>query len=337
MDMRSLRRTLQWRKDTALVHERAAARCETQRLVLQQCPICASERFSLFVEVFRFRYCSCDECGHLFSQTPPSPQAIEKLYAGSSDERCGQAAVYLDEQLFVGRVQSIAKPKVEHVTGLLPQRGLWVDLGCATGEVLMAAKQHGWEVLGIESDPAESEFARRKGLNVIQEYIGSEGASEQIAQASVVSCLNLIEHIDQPVVWLQRIVSRMRPGAHIVIEVPRHPSLSALANQLFPELASRHIYPPDHLHIFTERSAELLLEKSDLHAVCVWNFGQDFFDFVSTAAARSELHDTSYYSQMLDLTPAMQQTLDDSGVSDVLLVVAKKVVLTPVVDPRTSP
>ena len=56
----------------------------------------------------------------------------------------------------------------------------------------------------------------------------------------------------------------MSVGSYFFFEVPRWPSISAVANKCFPELSSRNIYSPDHLHIFSDKSIGIMLDNSNL-------------------------------------------------------------------------
>jgi hypothetical protein len=114
----------------------------------------------------------------------------------------------------------------------------------------------------------------------------------------------------------------MDPGAWLAVEVPRHPSLSALCNSAFPDLAHRHLYPPHHLHICSERSLGLLLEAAGLVAEHVWVFGQDaaeILDSLSLQSGRTELDAVHAVA-----VEGIQEAIDDRGLSDRMLVLAQK-------------
>ncbi len=116
----------------------------------------------------------------------------------------------------------------------------------------------------------------------------------------------------------------MQTGAYAVIEVPRHPSLSSFAALTFPANACRHLYAPEHLHVFTEQSMAVMLDKAGLLPLSVWTFGQDFQELVSAAALAAGIDEAGYFQRVCDLAPAMQQAIDDADFSDVIFVVAKK-------------
>lgn len=88
---------------------------------------------------------------------------IKKLDLGEENRNL-QHMVYLNEELFNKRVKQIAYPKVKWISDKINKKELWIDIGCGTGEILSAAKIFRYEVIGIDSDKKEIEFAKSKGM-----------------------------------------------------------------------------------------------------------------------------------------------------------------------------
>ena len=236
----------------------------------------------------------------------------------------GRARVYVDDELFLRRVDRIARPKVDHVRSIVAPGGKWIDVGCATGEILAAARDAGWEALGLETDPTEVDFARSKGLDVVQEFVTGRSAGRWLKNATVLSLLNMLEHMIGPAELLAELVEPLASGAHVVIEVPRHPSISSLSNMLFPRMACRHAYAPEHLHIFSEDAMERLLERANLEPVSIWTFGQDFQELISSASLMAGVAENPFLNSVFDLTPRVQQAIDDADFSDTMFVISRK-------------
>jgi SAM-dependent methyltransferase len=318
MDMRSLQRTIAWRAEMARRHAETARRLRPGPRI-EACPACNGQAHVGFVVIHGFSYRECTGCGHLFLQDPPGAEQIAELYQGGTT----QAAVYVGDELFARRVAQIARPKAEFCREHVPGGGRWFDVGCGTGELLSVVRELGWTPGGSEADPAHVEFARRQGLEVVQGYV-DEAPPGMRDDLQVVSALNVLEHVPNPKLWLKRLTAPLRPGGHVVIEVPRHPSISSFSNLLYPELASRHIYPPDHLHIFTEASLAHVLAACQLRARAVWVFGQDFQELVYSSAAHAGLAESAFFHRLLDAAGTIQAAIDQENLSDVLFVVARK-------------
>jgi hypothetical protein len=144
------------------------------------------------------------------------------------------------------------------------------------------------------------------------------------ASVRVLSALNLLEHLPSPRAALARLTAPLAAGTFVVLEVPRHPSLSSFSNLLYPELACRHIYPPDHMHIFTEASLERVLAASNLDARAVWVFGQDYQELMYSSAAHAGLAESPFFHRVLDAGAAIQSAIDAESLCDVLFVIAIK-------------
>jgi SAM-dependent methyltransferase len=323
IDFKQLNRTLDWQQRISEEHNRLSKALSALRVPLSTCPICSCKNHKQFVNIYDYMYVECVDCGHIFSQAPPDEQAILSLYADESDKHSVQRQIYIDEELFKKRIEQIARPKVDYCSSIIPVEGLWVDLGCGTGELLAAAAEKGWQTKGIEADRAEIEFGRNHGLNIIESDIQLLNA-EDLQNTKVLSLLNLLEHMRNPLATLVKLVDALPPEACVVIEVPRHPSLSSFVNLAFPNLAYRHIYAPDHLHIFTEKSTGILLEAAGLKPLALWEFGQDFQHFVSNAAVNAGLKESEFLKSVVDVSVAAQQVIDDLGFSDVLFIIARK-------------
>jgi SAM-dependent methyltransferase len=325
MDMRKLNRSASWRRGLADDQRALAQKLHAHRTTLNACPICRHAGISMLGAIHGFGYAECSSCGHVFCHTPPSGKAVEALYAGRGPTRSVQGKVYLDPQVLEQRLVLIGRPKAEFILQWLPAPpGLWVDVGCGPGDLLVAARDAGWNVHGFEADTTETELARQRGLAITEGYLTEETAAQLPAHTTVLTSLNVLEHLPHPVQWLKAMVRMLSQGAFVIIEVPRHPSLSSLTNLLFPHLAYRHIYPPDHLHVFTERSAEHMLRSAGLLPVAVWTFGQDFQELVAVAVASAALTENALLHRVLDAAPAIQSAVDAQMLSDVLLVVARK-------------
>ena len=324
MDMRRLNRTPAWRREVAADQAALSARVGEQRGRAARCPICAEAKSAPLVSVFGFDYVQCARCGHVYSKTPPDERAVKRLYAGdAAGDGSVQHKIYLDKEIFHKRVADIAVPKVRYVSEFAQgsRDGTWIDVGCGTGEVVAAAARQGWRAMGVESDRAECDFARSMGADVVHRYVTEDNARELFAGASVVSFFNILEHIADPAGLLRSVAQSLPRGCLVAAEVPRHPSVSSLSNCLFPEMAARHIYAPDHLHAFTDDSFGRLIAGFGIRPLGVWYFGQDFFDLVCSAAAASGLGDSELYGRAVDLAPEVQPVIDRSGLADTLFVV----------------
>lgn len=321
----ALNRDFSWRTRISGQQRQAAEELLPHCDPIRLCPICADPRHSLFVTVYDFPYHECGLCGHIYCSLVPNQEKLEQLYSGVDHLSAIQQSVYLDDEIYRERVKAIATPKVAWVQEVVGHRGKWLDIGSGAGEILQAARDAGFTVTGIESDRVEADFARSRGFEVRNDFVDESNAGDICGTADVVSLINVLEHARQPRRLLAALSEAARIGTSFVFELPRHPSISSFSCLAFPDIACRHIYPPDHLHIFSERSIHNMLEGLPLSIAAVWNFGQDVSDLLQSVAVSREVNLTPFVDQILKSAGKLQLCCDTAGLSDTIILVCTRV------------
>ena len=69
------------------------------------------------------------------------------------------------------------------------------DIGCATGFTLESAEENEWEAIGIELTPASIDFARKRGLKIIDKPLEEIEFDEKFA---AISLFDVLEHLSNP-------------------------------------------------------------------------------------------------------------------------------------------
>jgi len=324
-----LERDAEWR---ASVQESQLAALELLRkepLAPRLCPICSSEPFDAG-SVLGVSYLQCAECHHLFCSFKPTPKFLDTYYkrVGSGQQL---SYVNLDTSAKKARQEDVSNPKAEFIAKVireedsLNQRGLWVDIGSGIGDLLFAAKNLGFTAVGLEPDPTQADIALSRGIKTHKLFFdsGSDFPPEP-GQVKVVSLLNVLEHVPDPVPLLCNLSGRMPPGSYLAVEVPRHPSLSSMIQLAGFSPINRHINPPEHLHLFSSVSLERALESASLESVATWIYGSDaleVFFAVGHALGWSSAFDSK---NLVDAVNRLQAQIDLGGLSDNMLVVARK-------------
>jgi 2-polyprenyl-3-methyl-5-hydroxy-6-metoxy-1,4-benzoquinol methylase len=151
-------------------------------------------------------------------------------------------------------------------------------VGCGVGEILSAAKNQGFEVLGLEANPMESEYARKTfGVEVRNEYVSERTLDQYSGRWGVVSLFSVLEHVRRPNIIKRDIAKIQSKGDNLVVEVPYYPSISAASQISFPEQVNGMMHPPLHLFLFSFAAMQKMLRNYDYEVKAVWYFGQDFY------------------------------------------------------------
>lgn len=294
------------------------------------CPICNSIEYEFYVNIYGYQYCECQDCKSIFLANLPN---AEELYQGKEEIAVEH---YINKEIFDKRKEIISKPKLDFVLECLNSYygcdfkiKSWLDIGCATGELLSFVKDMGIEAVGIESDFREVEFARNVcGLEIIEGYVDSNNPNEDIINAvhnaTVISFINVLEHIPNPIDFINDIYQYSNDDSILVFEVPRHPSLASFSNLVSHDAVYRHMVPPQHLQIFTELGVEKIL-KDKFEVIATWGFGQGFFDILTESAINADLENVELYNQLIDSSNPIQKSIDEAGFSDTMIFICKKV------------
>lgn len=132
--------------------------------------------------------------------------------------------------------------------------GTLADLGCWTGSLLVAARERGWETVGIEPSDWASTRARERGLDVRTASIARHGL-DGASQRAVALC-DVLEHLTAPGDALDAIHHLLEPGGALYLTVPD-------AGSRLARIMGRRWWSvlPMHVQYFTRSTLATLLEQ----------------------------------------------------------------------------
>jgi 2-polyprenyl-3-methyl-5-hydroxy-6-metoxy-1,4-benzoquinol methylase len=221
----------------------------------------------------------CTPCELMWLDPRPVPEDVSKLYLhyythSASDERkalegirrtvkrsilaghCGYAEPDRPGALehVLGRMLGVIPPlgdrigmAVRGLTG--EQKGRLLDVGCGNGAYLSEMRELGWDVFGVEPDPAAAEIARQRlGPSVRIGHLSSD--THPSGSMDAVTMSHVIEHVEDPIDLLRKCHEVLRPGGALVVITPNAGGLchKALGRSW------RDLDPPRHFHVFTRMS-----------------------------------------------------------------------------------
>lgn len=120
-----------------------------------------------------------------------------------------------------------------------------LDVGCGIGDLSFLLAARGAEVVGVELDEEKVErataIARRWSFQQLRFVAGDVMRLDQmgLGQFDVITCIALLEHIQQDEALLTQMLSLLRPGGLLVVEVP------SATRKTIPEVeaADGHVRP----------------------------------------------------------------------------------------------
>lgn len=194
----------------------------------------------------------CVHCGLAFIYPREDPSRIVQAYEEVTDE------LYAEEEH--GRVLTFTR-FLNHIRRFQKPPGKLLDVGCHIGTFLRLARDRGWDTYGVEPSRWGSEYARTKhGLNVRQGV--AKDAQAFATQFDLITLIDVIEHVNDPVQELKDIRALMRPNGIFVLTTMDFGSLFAkTTGRRWPWLMRMHLF------YFTRDTMRKTLEAAGFECV----------------------------------------------------------------------
>lgn len=138
-----------------------------------------------------------------------------------------------------------------------------LDLGCGNGAVTAWLAERGLEVVGV--DPSESGIAwARQSRPDLEFHRASayEPLRARLGSFSLVLCLEVIEHVYDPQVFIGTVRDVLTPGGIAILSTPYHGWLKNVAIALLGRF-DRHVHPLSvhgHIKFWSRETLKRLLE-----------------------------------------------------------------------------
>jgi len=215
----------------------------------QPCDLCGSANHRVFATKGRYglplRTVICEGCGLVYTNPRPSDAETADFYHDHYWGRYkGQSQP--DERFFRRRLPKIKSMHAELRPFLTPGAAV-LEIGCSVGALLsrIAESLRGQgRAIGIEAHTGHATFARaRKGLDVRAGLLHEVAPQFAPASFDLVVMNHVLEHTLSPSEVLRTVHSLLKPGGHLVVEVPNVEAPgSRLAN--FFHIAHNYAFSP---------------------------------------------------------------------------------------------
>lgn len=234
-----------------------------------------------------FRKCDTEGCGLVWLDPMPTPSDIGKAYEHyythsqppsmsrpSSIRRFYNRArqAYLRRRYGYEAGGSLVDTLLACVIYALPlqrhELGLWIrglralpqgrllDVGCGSGDWLVAMRELGWAVEGTDPDAAATNAAAARGITAFCGFL--EDRRFPSDQFDVVCLNHVIEHLASPLGTLRECHRILKPGGRLVITTPNTDSWS---HRIFRS-SWRGLEPPRHLYLFSRSSLSAAMRSA---------------------------------------------------------------------------
>lgn len=236
----------------------------------KKCPLCSSDRLTLLyagnikkdyfdsqykissseygqhLDIFR-----CLNCNVVFENIAGLKKSINKHYKTLDD------VAYEEERDNRARAFKRIISKLKEIKS----SGKLLDIGCATGALLVEAQKQGYSTYGLEPSLWASKIAREKyHLNVKTGRVEDMRYSKN--NFDIVTLLDVIEHLVRPDLIVQKVASVLKKGGVVCIVTP---DFGSTASRILGE-RWWHVRP-SHFYYFEHRIMRSLLEKAGFEII----------------------------------------------------------------------
>lgn len=215
----------------------------------QRCMLCGrSSARRLFRKQSR-DFLRCRECALVWIDPMPQRNDRSEFYEASYREghyvhfASAEAVRRMIAEHRLDRIRELARP------------GRWLDIGCAGGEFVAAAKSAGFEAEGLEISRTAVERARAR--NLCAHHAAVEDF-EPAAAYDTITAFDTIEHLVDPRSFLVGVRHWLAPDGTLALTLPD-------MGGLLPRILRRHwfyYWPDDHLYYFRRRTISRLLGEA---------------------------------------------------------------------------
>ncbi len=198
-----------------------------------------------------FSMVMCRVCGLVYLDPRPSDALLSRYYPDSYPPyQAGKGLARLGTIL-------VRRWTARKIRAWLPSGAKVLEIGCASGDLLVSLRNEGLEVMGIEPSPYASSVARDHfQLNVHTGTILDAPLNAESFDAIVMR--GVLEHLASPYTALVRVASLLKPEGFLFLATP---NFNSLDRRVFGEFW-HGLQIPRHLNLFTVRTLSTLLDMA---------------------------------------------------------------------------
>jgi len=238
------------------------------------CECCGKSDSRPFVRKRGYVLRRCESCGVAFVSPQPTLAELRTLYSRES----GYFATANTD--LAALPPSSNQWLHELLVGVGVDGRRFLDVGCATGQLMYHMRAFGWEVRGCDVNADAVQVAVQNGLDArvatMEEYDIPPDSVD------VANLGDLIEHVPSPASVVRGVHAALRPGGLIVIRTPNNRNGFARWTARLSRLTGlpwAHSEAPYHLWEFSPASLEMLLARLGFDVVKTQCAGHSSFGY----------------------------------------------------------
>ena len=225
-----------------------------------KCPACTSTDKLFKYTANGYKIIKCSKCYSLFVENVPELDELLKQY-----KKNDYYSLPVDAEQ---RINFENRRRTRLISKLI-KAGNVLDIGCAKGSFLNEMKKYNYNTFGIEMSAQNVEICKANGHNVYLGDLDSYCNSANKQQFDIIACLDVIEHIPEPIEFVKKIKTLLSVNAMLILSTP---NFSGLVSKLLGK-RDPFIIPPEHLNFFTKKGLNDLVTATGLKTIKLTTFG----------------------------------------------------------------
>ncbi len=223
--------------------------CESNNIINSVIGDCSKQRLYNPIIPPMMQWMNCEDCHHQFINGHFTNEALEIIFSKQPEE---QVVGYQIEQQRYVSARMIEK--------ILPFKsdGIWLDVGFGNGSLLFTADEYGFEPIGVD--------LRKDGVAALQS-VGIKAYCDLVQNIefekfiSVVSMMDVLEHIPYPKEVLISLHSKIEEGGCLLISCPNSESWIWKFMVSQPQNENPYFNTIEHYHNFSRTRLVSLLNE----------------------------------------------------------------------------
>lgn len=211
----------------------------------------------------------CRQCGLLYCDPVPvyDQRATSIIY---DEEYCNRHKTITEAE---ATINSSVRRLVElnnKIRSVTQQPAEFLDVGAGLGFMMTAARRLGWHATGIDLSETVCNYALQITGETVLPYSIFDDRLEE-GKFDIISLMGILEHVNDPGAFFSRVLSLLKKGACIYLDVPNEKALvMRIGNHFKPSGQTIHLSPsadPFHLVGFSPKTIHYLAKDFKLDIV----------------------------------------------------------------------
>lgn len=228
------------------------------------CPLCRNVTYKkLYPNTYK-RIVKCNSCNLIYTNPRLKRKYLKYLYSeqyfkNTNSSHFGYENYLADED----KIVTTFSKRIKEIENVNKKKGKLLDIGCATGFFMKAAKDRKWKVEGVEiSEFAGNYAAQHFGFKIYKKDFLTLSLKDESYDA--ITLWDVIEHFNDPKAALKKINKLLKPNGILVLSTPDASSLPA---KLAKDKWVGFKLSDEHLTYFSDKTMSSLLKSAGFEVV----------------------------------------------------------------------